>query len=35
MPLWGRIFRWFKEFIEGRELIEDEPRSERLTTAKK
>jgi len=29
-----QVFRWFKAFSEGREAIEDEPRSERPSTAK-
>ncbi|KAL4142816.1 hypothetical protein QTP88_005213 [Uroleucon formosanum] len=30
----ARVFRWFKAFSEGRELIEDEPRSGRPSTSK-
>ncbi|XP_025417115.1 protein GVQW3-like [Sipha flava] len=30
----AQVFRWFKVFSEGRELIEDEPRSGRPSTAK-
>ena len=30
----AQIFRWFKEFSEGRDLVEDEPRTGRPTTSK-
>ena len=30
----AQIFRWFKDFSEGRDLVEDEPRTGRPTTSK-
>ena len=30
----AQIFRWFKEFSEGRDLVVDEPRTGRSTTSK-
>ena len=30
----GQVFRWHKSFLEGREQVEDEPRTGRLSTSK-
>ena len=29
-----QILRWFKDFLAGRDSVEDEPQSERSTTSK-